>query len=458
MGKNQNRSPIQSFPTSTSERNAYAISTSIQHPSLSIRNPEELYRDGVDNPSYYNSEIELTISSYIHTSSLKHFDDHNIPAYATLKKCTFLKFWKLFFALFIVLVILMFGIAMTIYITDGTFYTSSDIEKDGFWAVKGEFRVINRVYNKVMNNHKSEAFVSLAAEVIKSVDELFIMSSLVRDYNSTEILGFRNGSVVVVCKILLNRPFSRAAELVGLTFAQSLKKGHGILPTKSLHVDITSIRFVGLPGVTTLSTDLNLITSPLRDAAWTPWSQWTSCNDLLGRCDSKQMHSRSRDCRTNFGRGSKLLSNALCKRKGGYETEILDCECFPSVQLLIVNSLKGSSSVENVYPSVNATGSASKTEDIEMVNETTSGLSICPGYQYTCTNGQCISRDYFCDRYYDCEDHSDEPERCRVPCLINHKQCQNSRCVKRTAWCDGIDTCGDNSDESYCPLVSETKL
>ncbi|XP_076327276.1 enteropeptidase-like isoform X3 [Tachypleus tridentatus] len=348
MGKNQNRSPIQSFPTSTSERNAYAISTSIQHPSLSIRNPEELYRDGVDNPSYYNSEIELTISSYIHTSSLKHFDDHNIPAYATLKKCTFLKFWKLFFALFIVLVILMFGIAMTIYITDGTFYTSSDIEKDGFWAVKGEFRVINRVYNKVMNNHKSEAFVSLAAEVIKSVDELFIMSSLVRDYNSTEILGFRNGSVVVVCKILLNRPFSRAAELVGLTFAQSLKKGHGILPTKSLHVDITSIRFVGLPGVTTLSTDLNLITSPLRD--------------------------------------------------------------------------------------------------------------VCPGYQYTCTNGQCISRDYFCDRYYDCEDHSDEPERCRVPCLINHKQCQNSRCVKRTAWCDGIDTCGDNSDESYCPLVSETKL
>lgn len=41
-------------------------------------------------------------------------------------------------------------------------------------------------------------------------------------------------------------------------------------------------------------------------------------------------------------------------------------------------------------------------------------VSGCPTGQFTCTNGQCIPRDHFCDGTKHCLDSSDEPQGCLV--------------------------------------------
>ncbi|XP_022257562.1 uncharacterized protein LOC111089411 [Limulus polyphemus] len=217
----------------------------------------------MDNPAYYNSEVGLTIPPHPQKKPLKKTRD--APERATLEKHPCLRLWKLhfktkeasryrrtvalFLALVILLIVLIVGIALAIYISVGGNLnwsnTRDSTEEEGSWAVEGEFRVTNRDYRMDMNDHTSVTFLRMAAEVTKSMDELFVMSPLVRDYNGTEIIGFSKGSVIVSCRIFLNRPFTKAAEQVGLTFVQALEQGHGMLPTGSLHVDITSIRFAG---------------------------------------------------------------------------------------------------------------------------------------------------------------------------------------------------------------------
>lgn len=75
----------------------------------------------------------------------------------------------------------------------------------------------------------------------------------------------------------------------------------------------------------------------------------------------------------------------------------------------------------------------------------------CPDYQFTCTNGECITSSRFCDGLADCSDHSDEPTGCDGGCNAHEIRCSNKRCIPRLLRCDGRDDCGDNSDELHCP-------
>ncbi|XP_070207543.1 basement membrane-specific heparan sulfate proteoglycan core protein-like isoform X4 [Littorina saxatilis] len=76
----------------------------------------------------------------------------------------------------------------------------------------------------------------------------------------------------------------------------------------------------------------------------------------------------------------------------------------------------------------------------------------CRADEATCSNGQCIPRDYVCDTEQDCSDGSDELTCDRpLPCEPNEFQCNNGRCAMKIWRCDGDNDCGDGSDESNCP-------
>lgn len=77
-------------------------------------------------------------------------------------------------------------------------------------------------------------------------------------------------------------------------------------------------------------------------------------------------------------------------------------------------------------------------------------ISACPQNQHTCSNGQCIPKDQYCDRFKDCADGSDEPAGCDGPCSNDMFQCSNKRCVYKLLVCNGKDDCGDRSDERLC--------
>ncbi|XP_013772237.2 very low-density lipoprotein receptor-like [Limulus polyphemus] len=366
-----------------------------------------------------------------------------------------------------------------------------------------------------MNDHTSLTFLRMAAEVTKSLEELFFMSPLVRDYNATEIIGFRKGSVIVECRIFLNRPFTRAAEQVGLTFVQILEKGHGMLPTGSLHVDITSITFAGLQGVLTPPVDLKPITPPPSDAAWSPWGQWSSCNDLEGKCDSNRIHSRSRDCRTELGHGIRLLNNDPCRRKGGHEIEIIDCVCFITESSPSSSSSPTLSSIKSSSPSeprniqnVTTQEAISANEVVgESTSESTGGpcshcqhgiciisvgvlaprcvasidpqdprgcggwctgsheicrqlddhlyqcvdVSECHSEEWRCGDGLCVPAKRRCDGHFNCYDMTDEAN---CDCKEDEFHCGNdTSCLPVTRRCNGYIDCWDGSDEANCTTM-----
>lgn len=81
----------------------------------------------------------------------------------------------------------------------------------------------------------------------------------------------------------------------------------------------------------------------------------------------------------------------------------------------------------------------------------------CGPLQETCINGQCISKDEMCDGNFDCDDHSDESERCLFPpysdveiklCDEKEFKCNNHECIDLKGLCDFVADCTDGSDEN----------
>jgi low density lipoprotein-related protein 2 len=76
----------------------------------------------------------------------------------------------------------------------------------------------------------------------------------------------------------------------------------------------------------------------------------------------------------------------------------------------------------------------------------------CNATQFTCANGQCISKRFVCDTVHHCSDSSDENQNyCAYhSCKMSEFKCRNGRCIPAPERCDRVDQCGDGSDEVNC--------
>ncbi|XP_059822369.1 low-density lipoprotein receptor-related protein 2a isoform X1 [Hypanus sabinus] len=72
----------------------------------------------------------------------------------------------------------------------------------------------------------------------------------------------------------------------------------------------------------------------------------------------------------------------------------------------------------------------------------------CSSQQFTCTNGECIPKEYTCDHVDDCSDRMDEI-KCTYP-TCTEMECSNGACYNSSQHCDGVLNCRDGTDEFNC--------
>ncbi|KAJ6656843.1 hypothetical protein lerEdw1_003174 [Lerista edwardsae] len=77
----------------------------------------------------------------------------------------------------------------------------------------------------------------------------------------------------------------------------------------------------------------------------------------------------------------------------------------------------------------------------------------CTEEEFACRSGECVAREFLCDRRPDCRDMSDELD-CAEPqppeCPEDLFACDSGECVPLASRCDGHPDCGDASDEDGC--------
>ncbi|XP_077167850.1 basement membrane-specific heparan sulfate proteoglycan core protein isoform X5 [Paroedura picta] len=83
----------------------------------------------------------------------------------------------------------------------------------------------------------------------------------------------------------------------------------------------------------------------------------------------------------------------------------------------------------------------------------TPDVRACTGGEFACRSGECVDREFLCDRRPDCRDMSDELDCAHLPpmeCAREEFTCDSGECVHLAAHCDGRPDCGDASDEDGC--------
>ncbi|XP_054857961.1 basement membrane-specific heparan sulfate proteoglycan core protein isoform X3 [Eublepharis macularius] len=83
----------------------------------------------------------------------------------------------------------------------------------------------------------------------------------------------------------------------------------------------------------------------------------------------------------------------------------------------------------------------------------TPDVRACTAEEFACRSGECVAREFLCDRRPDCRDMSDELD-CTYPvpleCGREEFTCDSGECVPLASHCNGHPDCGDASDEDGC--------
>jgi hypothetical protein len=74
----------------------------------------------------------------------------------------------------------------------------------------------------------------------------------------------------------------------------------------------------------------------------------------------------------------------------------------------------------------------------------------CTADEFTCANGRCIQKRWFCDGQDDCGDNSDEGDHCPEDSCPpeNNFNCGDNICIPNKRKCDGFVDCSNGADEA----------
>ena len=92
------------------------------------------------------------------------------------------------------------------------------------------------------------------------------------------------------------------------------------------------------------------------------------------------------------------------------------------------------------------------TEPIPATTQAPVPSTPCPrDTSFRCSNGQCVPNFARCNRYFECDDRSDEIG-CPVPepCTVYETACRDGTCIDSRYFCDSRPDCPDGSDELNC--------
>ncbi|KAG1680855.1 hypothetical protein GQR58_012111 [Nymphon striatum] len=335
-------------------------------------------------------------------------------------------------------------------------------------VVSGMFKIKHLQFNENLHNKSSQEFFYLAKDVTLALDRLFKSSFLSYDYNGSEIVSLRQGSIVVDCRIYLNRPYMKVAVKVGMAFINGLNNFAGqMLLDSRFDIDVQSIMFTATSAPKLDNNNQehgrNMADDLYPQPGWSQWSAWSSCINYISygsrpRCDSTLKRNRVRVCRQNDGTGQLMKDDDLCESlppgTRSFPMQEKQCECkeeinheqspskhyFKQASNYTEPKRKCSECIqrEEVCISIGGEAMASCRRIIDPED-----LTGCGGL---CTNHS-LCRPLVATTAYQCI--PDQPR-----CAQDEFQCKNngSICIKQSHVCNGkVDCLPDASDEQNCP-------
>ncbi|XP_018412200.1 PREDICTED: enteropeptidase [Nanorana parkeri] len=121
---------------------------------------------------------------------------------------------------------------------------SNTIVQDKINTVQGSFKIISgATYTSGLQDPASSDFKLLAFDVQKMINEIFHASQLKLEYRTSEILAFRNGSVIVVFNALFGQVL--ASEKIQTELRTGIENNYSNL-TKQFEIDVQSV-FIAAP-------------------------------------------------------------------------------------------------------------------------------------------------------------------------------------------------------------------
>ncbi|GAB6028177.1 hypothetical protein CHUAL_002383 [Chamberlinius hualienensis] len=230
---------------------------------------------GVDNPAFHHQEVnnkvpppplpplrETTLSKNVNCTH-NMMGTYSAPSStdASLEKSSCCKKWTLHLlpsaknrkcavlsVLILAIILLVAALVVILFLTVGGGMDLVNSNKPegrhkGNFVIDGTFRIVSVAFDADLNDPNTKLYEILRLEVSQALFLLFNKSTISTYYNRSDVLGFRNGSVIVDMRVFLSNPVEDAASKVTSAFVKGLVNMHGTVLLDKFVVDVRSIYF-----------------------------------------------------------------------------------------------------------------------------------------------------------------------------------------------------------------------